>query len=231
MSMKIASLSTHRIRLPFVSPMITSHGRYDTRLLLLVRVEDANGVVGWGECSALEDTSYFRENVDHAERSIAHAGKLLTSQGQGLSAGVLSLEPAARELLEAGPMAAGVADLLRSSVAGIGPMAVAAVEMAVLDAELRSTSTSLADHLGVQVMDVPVSVVIGIPPDRSVETLCEQVAVRVEQGVRGVKLKIQPGWDVAPIAAIRKRFQRADLGIIVDANESFTGIDPRPLHE
>lgn len=207
--MKLHSISTRRIRLPFVTPMTTSYGTYDSRLLLLVRVVDVDGNVGWGECSALEDTSYFWENVDAAERSIEKSFVPFLSKADVSSTSI------AIDLREQFPEA--------------GPMALAAIEMAVLDAELRARHQSLADHMGVVVDTVPVSAALGIPADRSTVTLEQQVRAKVEQGVRGIKLKIQPGWDVAPVAALREQFSPNSLAVIVDANESFAGVDIGPL--
>jgi O-succinylbenzoate synthase len=49
----------------------------------------------------------------------------------------------------------------------------------------------------------------------------------VAEGYGRVKLKIEPGWDVAPVRAVRERFP--DLALQVDANAAYTLADARHL--
>ena len=98
------------------------------------------------------------------------------------------------------------------------PMAKAALELAVLDAHLRATGTSFAAHLGGARDRVEVGVSVGIFP--SVRELLDQVAGYVDAGYRRVKLKIEPGWDVEPVAAVRGR--HPDILLQVDANAAYT---------
>ena len=53
----------------------------------------------------------------------------------------------------------------------------------------------------------------------SVPELLDEVAGYVDAGYRRVKLKIQPGWDIEPVAAFRERFGAVPLQ--VDANGSY----------
>ncbi len=102
-------------------------------------------------------------------------------------------------------------------------MAAAALEMAVLDAELRATGQSLADRLGVPPDALAVGVtsgaVAGIPTDRAVGSLVDDVGRLVGAGFERVRLKIEPGWDVAPVAAVRRAFPT--LAVQVDANGAY----------
>ena len=98
------------------------------------------------------------------------------------------------------------------------PMARAAVECAVLDANLRSAGTSLRDHLGATRDRVPAGVAVGLTGD--VDALVAEVGRRIDEGYRRVKLKIAPGWDVEPVAAVRAAFPDALLQ--VDANGAYT---------
>jgi len=59
---------------------------------------------------------------------------------------------------------------------------------------------------------------LGIEP--TVDALVEQVARQVEAGYPRVKLKIAPGWDVEPVAAVRAAFP--ELQLHVDANGAYT---------
>ena len=99
------------------------------------------------------------------------------------------------------------------------PMARAALGTAMLDASLRARGVSLAASLGAVRSAVDVGVSIGIV--QPVDALVGAVASYVEQGYRRVKLKVEPGWDVEPVAAVRGCF--ADLPLQVDANGAYQG--------
>src|ERR1039458_3126925 len=64
----------------------------------------------------------------------------------------------------------------------------AALEMAVLDAELRSTSRSLTSVLGVERREVETGELVGIPPERDLGALVESVAVALETGARRIQI-------------------------------------------
>jgi O-succinylbenzoate synthase len=104
-------------------------------------------------------------------------------------------------------------------------MAKAAIEMAVLDAELRARQEPLVRHLGGVRETVACGVSVGI--QESVPRLLDLVEAYVAEGYGRVKLKIEPGWDVAPVRAVRERFP--DLALQVDANAAYTLADARHL--
>lgn len=201
--MRLAGVELRRIAMPLVAPFRTSFGTSTQRDVLLVHVvgDDAEG---WGECVADASPLYSAEYVDGA-------------------ADVLSrfLVPA---LAERTVTAAGVAPAL-AAVKG-HPMAKAALEAAVLDAELRTRGMSLAEHLGAVRDRVPCGVSVGIMD--SVAELLDAVESYIAQGYLRIKLKIEPGWDVEPVAAVRERFGD-DLVLQVDANAAYTLADARHL--
>jgi O-succinylbenzoate synthase len=98
------------------------------------------------------------------------------------------------------------------------PMAKAAVETAILDAGLRATGARLADELGAVRDAVDAGVSVGIMD--SIPALLEAVAGYLDEGYRRIKLKIEPGWDVEPVRAVRERFGD-DLMLQVDANTAY----------
>ena len=97
-------------------------------------------------------------------------------------------------------------------------MAKAALRMAVLDGQLRSEGQSLASWLGASRTRVPAGIALGIPS--SVDELLAWVEGAVAEGYQRVKLKIQPGWDVEPVRAVRDAFG-AGLALQVDGNGSY----------
>jgi O-succinylbenzoate synthase len=98
------------------------------------------------------------------------------------------------------------------------PMADAALEVALVDLELRSKSVSLAEHLGGVRDRVPCGVSVGI--EDHIDDLLELVSGFVAAGYRRVKLKIKPGRDAAVVRAVRDAFPDAPLS--VDANAAYT---------
>jgi len=101
-------------------------------------------------------------------------------------------------------------------------MAKAALELAVLDAWLRSRDEPLAGWLGATRDRVPAGVSVGIMG--SVPELLDAVAHYLNQGYLRIKLKIEPGWDLEPVAAVRERFGDEVL-LQVDANAAYTVAD------
>src|SRR2546430_16521565 len=61
----------------------------------------------------------------------------------------------------------------------------------------------------------------------SIPQLLDAVAGYLDQGYLRIKLKIQPGWDVEPVRAVRERF--GDILLQVDANCAYTLQDARHL--
>src|SRR6185436_16296361 len=55
----------------------------------------------------------------------------------------------------------------------------------------------------------------------SISDLLDAVTHAVAGGYRRVKLKIEPGWDIEPVAAVRDHFG-AGLAVQVDANGAYT---------
>ncbi|GAA2061717.1 o-succinylbenzoate synthase [Catenulispora yoronensis] len=203
--MKLERVELRRIDLPLRTPFRTSLGLELRRDILLLRAETADGV-GWGECVALPEPGYSEEYLDGASAVIRRF-----------------LLPAVAALGDFTPATAAAA---MAAVPG-HPMAKATVEMALLDAWLRTRETSLADHLGGVRASVDCGVSVGIA--ESVGALLAEVEGYVEQGYRRVKLKIEPGWDVEPVRAIRERFP--DVALQADANAAYTPADARRLAE
>jgi O-succinylbenzoate synthase len=78
-----------------------------------------------------------------------------------------------------------------------------------------------ATALGGTRREVVAGVSLGIEP--TIDDLMTQVAFHVEHGYPRVKLKIQPGWDVDPVRAVRSAWP--DLDVHVDANGVYTTSD------
>ncbi|MDP9072942.1 MAG: o-succinylbenzoate synthase [Actinomycetota bacterium] len=195
-------MELRRVRLPLVEPWRWEGGVLTDREVVLVRAQGPDSE-GWGECTAFPAPTYSPEWTDGAWDVLRHHLVPLVL-GAGLS---------------------GVAVGPRLSAVKGNQMAKAAVELAVLDAELQAAGVSLARRLGGTRDRVTAGVVVGLTG--SLPALVDGVAARVDQGYRRVKLKIHPGWDVEPVLAVRARF--AELQLMVDANGSYQRSDAAHL--
>ncbi len=208
MTWTIDRVELRRIAMPLVTPFRTSFGSQTARDILLVRVDlaDATGgttdtVEGWGECVALSEPSYSAEYVDGAQHVITH-----------------HLLP---RLMAAGPIdAADVAPVL-AKLHG-HPMAKAAIEMAVLDAQLRASGQSFAGFLGAERTHIPSGVSVGIHD--TTDELLAAVQGYVDDGYVRIKLKIEPGSDIEQVAAVRELIG-PDTPFQVDANTAYRRTD------
>ena len=101
-------------------------------------------------------------------------------------------------------------------------MAKAAIETALLDAQLRHQGISFAEYLGATKDRVPAGVSVGIMD--SLDELMKFVEGYLADGYLRIKLKIEPGWDYEPVKLVRETFG-PDLLLQVDANTAYTRND------
>ncbi len=128
--------------------------------------------------------------------------------------GVTDEEPAA--VWDALRDAAG--DIITGSPTDLPPTAAAAVDQARWDLEARHAGQSVTVRLGGMPGPVPACAAIGLTD--TIGELLDVVAEVAARGVRCVKLKIKPGWDVEPLRAVRDAFESLRVG--VDANGAYT---------
>ena len=199
---EIEAVELVRVALPLVRPFRTSFGVQHERDALLVRVV-AGGAVGWGECVTTSAPVYSPEYTAGARQVLAeHLVPRLLANGRTL----------------------GWQDVGARLAAIRGhQMARAALEVAIADAQLRTAGISLAAGLGGVRDRVPAGVSIGIP-DGGTPQLLEQVAAHLDEGYLRIKVKIEPGSDVAPLTAVRERF--GAIALQVDANAAYDPVEP-----
>ena len=202
--MKLVKFELFIIALPLVRPFRTSFGTQTSREVLIVKVVNENGTTGWAECVAMSEPLYSPEYVagclDLMKRFLIPALK---------SKPTITAEE--------------VAPVLKPFLGA--PMAKAALETAILDAQLQDQKISLATYLGATKSRVACGVSVGIAND--LEALAEEVSSYVEQGYRRIKLKIEPGWDIAAVKKIRDLYPTILLQ--VDANQAYTRDDGKHL--
>jgi O-succinylbenzoate synthase len=122
-------------------------------------------------------------------------------------------------------------DITAENVPGVlrpflgGQMAKAALETAILDAQLRDQNVSLASYLGATKSKVECGVSVGIA--NNLEELGEEVKSYVDAGYRRIKLKIEPGWDIEAVKYIRNLYP--EIPLQVDANQAYSRADSKHL--
>lgn len=214
---EVTAVDLVRVTMPLVRPFTTSFGRQSERDVLLVRVTARGAVtgggtgpgsgtvevVGWGECVTPAAPVYSEEFTDGAALVLRdHLVPALVRPDRRLGAGDVTVRLAAFQGQH---------------------MARAALELAVLDAQLRAVDRPLAGHLGAVRDRVPAGVSVGIPAGGTSE-LVEQVAGYLDEGYLRVKVKIQPGFDVVPLTRLRE-VHGPDVALQVDANAAYDADD------
>ncbi len=195
--MKLTGVELRRIQLPLVAPFRTSFGVQTIRDVLLVRAVTPDAE-GWGECVAMSQPVYSSEYVDGAEHvTVNHLlPRIFAFNDLDPDDVALILEPVRGH-----------------------QMAKAAIEAAIIDADLKARGEPMSAYLGGVSETVEVGVSVGIMDD--IPSLLDTVAEYLELGYRRVKLKIEPGWDFEPVKAVRERFGD-ELLLQVDANTAYT---------
>lgn len=205
--MLIERVEVRLLSLPMREAFGAAHGTVQRREITVLRVVTDEGH-GWGECAALTEATYSDEHAAAAFDVLA--GTLLPRLvGHRLDA---------------------VAALARLADVPGHPMAKAAVEMALLDVALRSSSRSLAswladdDAAGPTVAGPPATVAAGaVVGLGSPSEVADRVSALAGEGFGRVKIKIMPGHDREVAAAVRACCP--DLDLHADANGSYQAAD------
>lgn len=205
---RIASVTLREVKLPLRTPFVSAAASVAEKRTILVQLETEQGIEAWGECVALEAPTYTPETVETAWLMLKDW-----------------LVPALLDLSWDHP--SEVARHLASTVRG-HPMARAALEMPCWDIAAQAAGLPLAKLLGGSRETVETGVAIGL--GKSLEGLQEQARGALEEGYRRIRLKIQPGQDLDPVAAVRQVIGN-ELALAVDANGSYTLEDAEHLRQ
>ena len=191
---RLARADVFMLSLPMVRSFRSAYGKSASRKRLIVlRLEDRDGTTGWGEAPIAERPLY---GTDTAESTWSALTDLL-------------LPPII------GPPFRGAADVASSWAGIIGQhYAKNAIECAVWAIASAKLAVPLSRLWGGVRDAIPVGE--SFPICDTPEALLSEVDARVREGFARIKLKIAPGWDVAPVSAVRAAFPGMPLS--VDAN-------------
>lgn len=206
MTIKLKSVSLHRMNMTLNDPFMTSFGSVQEKDFFIIEVMDVDGVTGYGESVAFSAPWYTEETTKTTKHMLEDF-----------------LIPLLRDKAIEHP--SEVRDIFMP-IRRNG-MAKAAIESAIWDLYAKRRGISLSRALGGtrEVIDVGIS--LGLEP--TVEALLEKVQTYVAAGYKRVKVKIKPGMDVELVWEVRNAFPNVPL--MVDANSAYTLDDMAHLQQ
>src|SRR5947209_4354086 len=195
--MRIARVDLMHVRMELVRGFETSSHRKNELNHILIRVHNEAGQTGWGECAVPTDPYYCPETTETAWHMLRdYMAPTVVGQEIGSPEELLS----------------HFAKVRGNNFARAGLEQAYWALLAIVEGK------PLAQMLGATQRAITSGVSLGIEKD--VGRLLDVVGEFVAQGYPRVKLKIAPGWDVTPVAAVRERWP--DLTLQVDANSAYT---------
>jgi O-succinylbenzoate synthase len=202
-SLKAATL--HRVCVPLIEPFRISNGAVGEKDVIVVQVTTDDGITGWGEASPMGGAFY---SSDTPESTWQELETLIPSV---FSVRTLDVTTFYEEL--------------RSVPASC--FAKAGIEGALWDAYAHTLGVPLCELFGGPARPIASGVAIGIYDE--IQELIDRVQRYTAAGYQRVKIKIAPGWDLEPVAAVRERFPKVPL--MVDANAAYTFADAGMFRE
>ncbi len=195
--MRLQRIGLTLVRLPLVRPFRTSSSLKDHIQHILVRVEDSEGAIGWGECASPTDPYYCPETTETCWHILKDF----------LIPSCLSRDW----------------DTIDELIALFGPIkgnnfAKAGLEMACWDLLALREGKPLSEMLGGVRSEILSGVSLGI--ERDFGRLLGLIAQYLDEGYRRIKLKIGPGHDVDVVRQVRDRYP--SISLQVDANSAYT---------
>lgn len=202
--LNIHSVTASVYRFPIASPVVTSFGVMRDRPAVLVRVEDRDGAVGWGEVWS----NFPSCGAEHRARLVLTAvaphliGKTFDHPAQAFTALEQRLRTLALQAGEWGPFA----------------QALAGVDIALWDLAARRADSSLARLIAPEAADAVPIYASGINLDGAARTIDSLRA----DGHRAFKVKIGFGHerDLATIEEIAATLQNEEQ-LMFDANQAW----------
>ncbi|WKA56068.1 o-succinylbenzoate synthase [Planococcus shixiaomingii] len=195
MGLTIAGIELHEMNKPLKTPFKTALQTVKEREGILVRVTDADGMHGYGECVAFSTPWYTEETVASC-RFVLEQVLIPLLMNETLSS----------------PKQVAA---LFNSVKG-NRMAKASVEMAVWDLFAKKHGVPLWKFVGGTARPIPAGVVVAADEDK----MAAQAEAAVANGYERIKLKINPASDKRMLKQLVKQFP--DILFFADANGGFS---------
>ncbi len=196
--MTITQIDIHPITFKLKNPYAIAYDSYDTAANVLVRIETASGLVGWG--NAAPDAHVTGESIERTEEILA-----------------TSIVPA---LIGRDTRNIAEIETFLQITAPNTPVARAAIDVALYDLLGQRARLPLYQLLGGARQHILTSVTLGIT---SVEDGARRARELVQAGFRALKIKTGKDWkeDVERMKAIRDAVG-ATMALRVDANQGYS---------
>ena len=194
--MKIHRVTLHLVRLELIDPYLTSFGEIRDRCPVILKVETDIGTT-YAEVPCLEGPYYGEETLETVVHVLSEF-LIPAVLGQDIRTPQALHEYMAR---------------FRGN-----HFAKAGLDTATYHLLSEQAGLSLRDFIGGEKTVIPSGIGIGIQP--TIDELVAAVGSALEQDYSRIKIKIQPGWELEPVRALRQQF--GDFPLMVDANGAYT---------
>src|ERR1035437_2298356 len=203
MSVLVESIELRLVGIPMTRSLRTSTGVMEnSKTTVIVVLRTSEGLKGFGE-SAAQGSPTYSEETSYTCYEVLR---------RHLCPRVLG-----RAVFSVGEFVDGYRDVRGNQFAKSG------LEAAFWDVLSQQSGVGMKTLMGGTRHEVEVGEAIGICD--SVDALLAEVDARLREGYKRVKLKIQPGWDLEPVRAVRGAFPECRL--MVDANGAYHLSDSR----
>ncbi|MED3469000.1 dipeptide epimerase [Bacillus thuringiensis] len=196
--MKITAIHLYAIRLPLRNPFVISYGSYSDMPSIIVKMETAEGIIGYGE--GVADDHVTGESWESTFYTLKH-----------------TLTPA---LIGQNPMnIEKIHDMMDNTIYGV-PTAKAAIDIACFDIMGKKLNQPVYQLIGGRYHEeFPVTHVLSIADP---ENMAEEAASMIQKGYQSFKMKVGTNVkeDVKRIEAVRERVGN-DIAIRVDVNQGW----------
>ncbi len=199
----IDHVKLRRVRVPLHEPFRISSGSVAVKESIVIELH-GEGLIGYGEASPMSGSFYSSETPDSTWSALAND---------------LVIDILSRDI----PGPVGFAEALNSY--GKEPFARAGIEGAVWHFAALRMKTSIGSLFGMRQKPIRSGLAVGL-----YDTLAElkhAIDKYLSLGYQRLKVKIQPGWDIAPLEMVRKYYP--DVPLMVDANASYSLAEHRDI--
>jgi O-succinylbenzoate synthase len=203
---RLASVEVMALDLPMITTFQTAHGTTTKKRTIIVRAEDADGVVGWGEAPVSDLPLYSADTYESTWYALT---RLLVPMVTG------------RKFSGPAELAAVYAKYQGYN------MAKHALECAAWAIASEKLARPLRQLLGGEKTAIPTGESFGIKP--TVDALLDEIRARLDQGFCRIKVKIQPGWDTGVLGKVAAAFP--GIPVMADGNTGYDPRDPGPWEE
>ena len=195
------SITTYRVALPLKFEFKTAKGSVRVRESIIIRIEDQQGYIGYGECVAFTDPFYTAETVDSAWQQLVDTY-------------ILELR-----LMRPKPLMAYIRQLQFWLKRDNMPMTIAGLENALINLDCSRKGVNSVAYIMGESLKPTISngIVIG---DVSMDELLDLLEQYVSKGCERIKLKVSPRDGYERTRLVRETYPK--LALSVDANQSYS---------